>query len=248
MDTHFFVRRCQLPWALFFETSLDETLLRRALAEVLKTNPLTAGRLRTQGGDPTAMPGGEECQFFVVCNNAGATFSVVESTATLRDITAQVPPIRSTLATSFQLLSIACMPGDLPPYSLGLNQADATNVSSADNDNLRRKVNDLPVSILSLPKAARLQEKGVCSFLSWRSSHASASLTVPPSLPLSLPLCISQPFLEMMDMDAVLSGAATLLSVRLVRAQRPTTTSRHLPHSLPFKSHPPKCRRGPAAV
>jgi hypothetical protein len=93
VDTHFFIRRCQLPWALFFKTALDATVLRRALAEVLRANTLTAGRLRTQGGDPTAMPGGEECQFFVVCNGAGATFSVVESTATLQDIAAQVPQI-----------------------------------------------------------------------------------------------------------------------------------------------------------
>ena len=33
-DTHYFVRRCQLPWALFFRASLDERLLRQALAEV----------------------------------------------------------------------------------------------------------------------------------------------------------------------------------------------------------------------
>jgi hypothetical protein len=34
VDTHFFVRRCQLPWALFFRSALDVLTLRQALAEV----------------------------------------------------------------------------------------------------------------------------------------------------------------------------------------------------------------------
>jgi hypothetical protein len=78
-------------------------------------------------------------------------------------------------------------------------QADASNISSSSksNDDLRRKVNDLPVRIPLLPT---------------RNSRGCISLTR---------IAVGgakQPYLEMLDMDAVLSGASPLLSVRLVRA------------------------------
>jgi hypothetical protein len=49
-------------------------VLRCVLVQVLLSNSVLAGRLRTTGGDPAAMPGGPECRMFVMCNNAGASF------------------------------------------------------------------------------------------------------------------------------------------------------------------------------